>query len=182
MLRVLAVIILAMLSSLSGSGANAQENSSPIPSFGAFFADPSATERPDPAVRYRVVFSVTKASLAAETVNPSLEKVARFLNLLAADGVRPTTGDIVAIVHGGATPIISKDEVYDELLKVTVANPNTRLIEELRKAGATVAVCGQALNRAGIPPSGVIEGVRIDVSALTTLATLQLRGWAIIPD
>jgi hypothetical protein len=27
-------------------------------------------------------------------------KVARFMNLLAADGVRPVSGDVVAVMHG----------------------------------------------------------------------------------
>src|SRR3546814_20356266 len=84
-------------------------------------------EMPDPALRYRVVFSITEAAPAGE-VNHSLEKVARYLNLLAAGGVVPNVGDIVAVVHGPATPIVANKP----------ANPNLTLIAALQEAGVTV--------------------------------------------
>ncbi|WP_333953096.1 hypothetical protein [Sphingomonas aerolata] len=46
----------------------------------------------------------------------------------------------------------------------------------------SVQVCSQALIGNGIDPATVGKSVETDVSALTTMATLQLRGWALIPD
>src|SRR3546814_13621069 len=81
-------------------------------------------EMPDSSLRYRVVFSINEAAPAGE-VNRSLEKVARYLNLLAAGGIRPDAGDIVAVVHGPATPIVA----------INPDNPNLALLAALQEAG-----------------------------------------------
>ena len=86
-----------------------------------------------------------KAAAAPDKVNPSLDKVARLLNLLGRDNIRPAPDDIVAIVHGAATPIVANSVVYAAKL-----NPNLDLIENLREARITVAVCSQALYANGI--------------------------------
>src|SRR3546814_7448694 len=57
---------------------------------------------------------------------------------------------------------------------------NRPLIEQLVARGATIAVCGQALHQQGIDRAAVAPEVRIDVSALATMANLQLKGWALI--
>lgn len=62
------------------------------------------------------------------------------------------------------------------------ANPNAALIAALQKAGVSVRVCDQAMAASKITPSEVTPGIAIDGSALTTLANLQLRGYALIPD
>lgn len=137
--------------------------------------------RADPALRYRLVFNVTKAAAAPDKVNPSLDKVARLLNLLGRDAIRPAAGDIVVIVHGAATPIVASSAVYEAKTKAKL-NPNLELIKKLRDAGVTVAVCSQALHANRITAKDLAPGVRVDLSAMTTLAALQLRGWALIPD
>src|SRR3546814_10047128 len=124
---------------------------------------------PDSSLRYRVVFSINEAAPAGE-VNRSLEKVARYLNLLAAGGIRPDAGDIVAVVHGPATPIVA----------INPDNPNLALIAALQEAGVTVAICSQAMNRAELSADDLAPGVRVDAAAITTLTNLQLRGWAVV--
>src|SRR3546814_11610467 len=79
---------------------------------------PSAAERPDPKLRYRVLFNVTKTASSPDRVNPSLEKVARFVNLLGPDKVHPATGDIAVIIHGPATLIILQNAPYASRMKV----------------------------------------------------------------
>ncbi|WP_454883554.1 DsrE family protein [Sphingomonas oryzagri] len=152
-----------------------------IPQFGGIMPVPNAAERPDPKLRYRVVFNITKAAASPDKINPSLEKVARFVNLLGEDKVRPATGDIVAIIHGSATPLILQNAPYAARTKI-VENPNVALISALQKAGVSVQVCGQAMIGNGITSDQVTPGIVIDDSALTTLANLQLRGYALIPD
>ena len=137
-------------------------------------------ERPDKALRYRVVFNVTKAPSASGKIDSTLDRMARFINLLGADGVRPDRGDLVAIVHGGATSSIMTDKAHRA--KFGVANPNIELIARLRAAGAEVHVCSQALAGNKIAKDAVNSAVQIDAAALTTLANLQLRGYAMIPD
>jgi intracellular sulfur oxidation DsrE/DsrF family protein len=154
-----------------------------VQDFGAIASTTGASEHPDPSLRYRVVFAVTGATDAPDKVNPSLERVARFLNLLAADGVRPKPGDIVAVISGPATPIALSDKAYVARTGAKgTANPNLPLITQLRAAGVVVSVCSQALHGMKIPTEEVAAGVRRDVSAMTTIANLQLRGYALMPD
>jgi intracellular sulfur oxidation DsrE/DsrF family protein len=162
--------------------AQAQASTQPaVPGFGATHTASHAAEHPSTSLRYKVLFSVTQGSGDTTKPNASLEKVARFMNLLAADGVRPIAGDVVAVMHGKATPIVMSADAYSARNN-GLANPNLELIDQLRKAGVSVRVCSQALAGASIAPDSVNKQVEIDVSALTTLANLQLRGYALIPD
>ena len=152
-----------------------------VPDFGAIHTAPHAAEHPSKSVRYKVLFSITQGNEDTTKPNASLVKVARFMNLLSADGVRPVVGDVVAIMHGKATPIVMDDAAY-RARSNGAANPNLELIDQLKKAGVSVRVCSQALAAASIAPEAVDKRVQIDVAALTTLANLQLRGYALIPD
>ena len=163
------------------SMACAQPASVAVPGYGATHTAAGALERPDKALRYKVLFSITKAEGGPAKTNANLDKVARFMNLLAEDGVHPTQGDVVAVFHGAATPSVMSDAAYKARFNGT-ANPNLELIERLRKAGVSVRVCSQALAASAIPASDVNPGVEVDVAALTTMANLQLRGYALVPD
>jgi intracellular sulfur oxidation DsrE/DsrF family protein len=164
----------------SGPALGSEPSYPVIEGYGGIKPTTGAGERPDRRLRYRAVFNITKAASGQDKVNPSLEKVARFMNLLGADGVRPRPGDIVAIVHGPATPLVLSEEAYRA--RFGVANPNLELISRLRAAGAEVHVCSQALFGNQIERSSVAEAVEVDVAALVTIANLQLRGYALIPD
>ena len=103
------------------------------------------------------------------------------MNLLAADGVRPVSGGVVAVMHGKATSIVMDASAY-RARHNGAANPSLELIDQLKMAGVSFRVCSQALAAASIAPEAVDKRVKIDVAALTTLANLQLRGYALIPD
>ena len=160
---------------------SAQTSTPRIAGYGAIAPLTGDETRAEPGLRYRLVFNVTRAAATPDKVNPSLDKVARLLNLLGRDDIRPAPGDIVVIVHGAATPIVTNSTAYAAKTKAKL-NPNLDLIDKLRGTGVTVAVCSQALHANRIPTKQLAPGVRVDLSAMTTLATLQLRGWALIPD
>ena len=164
----------------AAQAASAEPRFPAIQGFGGVQPTEGAGERPDRRLRYKVVFNITKAAEQPSKVNPSLDKVARFLNLLAADGVRPKRGNVVAIVHGPATPLVMSDDAYRA--KFGTANPNLELVRLLREAGAEVHVCSQALFGNKIERSSVADLIEVDVAALVTIANLQLRGYALIPD
>ena len=177
-----AAAVAALLLAMTTGLAQAQAPAGPaVPGFGATHTAPHAAERPSKSLRYKVVFSVTQGNDDPTKPNASLEKVARFMNLLAADGIRPIAGDVVAVMHGKATPIVMDDAAY-RARNDGAANPSQELIDQLKKAGVSVRVCSQALAAASIAPETVDKRVEIDVAALTTLANLQLRGHALIPD
>lgn len=160
---------------------SAQTSAPRVAGYGAIAPLTGDETRAEPGLRYRLVFNVTKAAAASDKVNPSLDKVARLLNLLDRDSIRPALGDIVIIVHGAATPIVANSTAYAAKTRAA-SNPNLELIEKLREAGVTVAVCSQALHANRISVKELAPGIRIDLSAMTTLTALQLRGWALIPD
>lgn len=174
--RLLAGAILVLAAPAAGHGSTV----APVPDFGAVVPVPGAANLPDPALVYRTVFNVTKASSEASAPNPGLVRVARFFNLLATRGIRPAKGDVVVVVHGAATPLVMTSQAHQA--KYGTGNPNLPLIAALAAVGAEVHVCGQALHAQGIRPGDVASPVIVDLGAATTLATLQLRGFALIPD
>ena len=151
-----------------------------IAGHGAIHPVPEAANRPDPALDYKVVFSVTTANPEGKS-NPGLEKVARLINLLGDGGVPADRRHIVPIVHGAATPLVLNPHGYATRFKGT-ANPDADLLARLKAAGAPVHVCAQALAGAHIAADDVDPNVVVDDSALTTMATLQLQGYALIAD
>lgn len=160
---------------------SAQTSVPRIAGYGVIAPLSGSETRIEPDLRYRLVFNVTKAAAAPDKVNPSLDKVARLLNLLDRDNIRPEPGDVVVIVHGAATPIVTSSTAYAAKTNAKL-NPNLELIEKLRKAGVTIAVCSQALHANRFSTKELVSGVRVDLSAMTTLAALQSQGWALIPD
>ncbi|MBS0237969.1 MAG: DsrE family protein [Proteobacteria bacterium] len=160
-------------------GVMAQDAGHPvIAGFGAVKPAGDAANLPDPSLRYRVVFEVTRAASDPAQINPALERVARFVNLLGASGIRPANGDIVVVIHGPATSSILSDDAYQA--RFHQANPDTPLIEALQQAGVAIHVCSYALANAKIEKDAVARNVTIDLAAMVTLATLQLKGWVLM--
>ena len=179
-LRALSLFAFSCIAAASSAQASPAREEVMVSGFGKIAAVPGAANLPDRSLRYRVIFSVTKAADAPAKVNPSLEKVARFLNLLASQGIAPKQEDVVVILHGPASAIVLGDEAYRA--RYGVANPNLALIRALGSAGAEIHVCGQALVAQKIDRSAISPDVITDLSAMTTIATLQLRGWVLMPE
>jgi intracellular sulfur oxidation DsrE/DsrF family protein len=175
------IVAMTLPAATAAISAPAGAQSVAIPGYGAIRDMPDAVERPDRSLRYRVVFTLSKGAAKLGETNPSLEKVARFMNLLAHDGVRPAKGDIVAVAFGPATSALVR-ESKPHGADAPVPNPNIELIRQLQAAGVTVAVCSQALQGNGYAKEQLLPGVRLDDAAIVTIANLQLRGYALIPD
>lgn len=175
-MRVLSLIAV-ICAAAAASSAQAAELA---PGFGKISPIPGAENLPDRNLHYRVIFNVTKAADSPAKVSPSLDKVARFLNLLGSQGIMPRRGDIVVVLHGAATSAVLDDEAFR--MRFGVSNPSLALIRVLRKAGVSVHVCGQALAAQKIDRAAVSSLVSTDLSAMTTIATLQLKGWVLIPE
>ncbi len=135
---------------------------------------------PDPGLRYRVVFEIRSAD-AAEAVNRGLEKVARFANLLGSYGIRPQPGDLVAVIYGPASPVTLTAAAFAAHEK-GAANPNIEIIQKLTDAGVSIRLCGQSMAGHGYKRDEINPNVKVDTSAITTMATLQLKGYVLLPD
>jgi len=106
--------------------------------------------------------------------------VARFVNLLAESRESPRKADIAAIVHGPATNILLGNATYHA--KTGAGNPNLALIRRLRESGVESHVLGQALAERGFDPEAVASQIQVELTALITLVTYQLWGFALIPE
>jgi intracellular sulfur oxidation DsrE/DsrF family protein len=150
-----------------------------VQGYGPVVPLPNASAQPNPELAYKVVFDITQGTPGDARVNPGLASVARFVNLLAIDGKMPENSDIVAVIHGSATPDVIEDAAY--MARFGTPNPNTELFRQLAQNGVDVVVCGQAVIGSGFAPESVMDGVEVALSAMTVLANRQLEGYAVMP-
>lgn len=138
-----------------------------------------AAYQPDRQATYKVVFSLSKAGDKPTEVSPSLDHVARAVNLYANAGVPLSHLKFVAVAAGAATPIMLNDEQYRK--KYGVANPNLALIAQLRKAGVDIAVCAQAVAEHDFQYDWIDSSVTVALSGMSTVINLQQQGYALLP-
>jgi intracellular sulfur oxidation DsrE/DsrF family protein len=180
MKRIYMVLAVALIATVVSHSFAATSQTSPLISgYGKAVPVENAGEQPDPAIDYKVVVNATKAGEDGAPP-PALDKAARLANLLAASGVPTSHRHLVVVLSGPATLAVLTDA--GEKSRGKAANASAELIAKLVAAGVQVHVCGQALAGAKISQSEVLPGIQVDLSALTTLTTLQLRGYALLPD
>lgn len=149
-----------------------------IKDFGSVYEIPNAAGKPDSKMKYKILVDITDGSSKPDTTNAYLEAVATLYNLHAVGGVSPENIDMVVVFHKMATYTALNDDEYQKKFKVN--NPNTPLLKALADMGVKFFVCGQTMVRAKIPESGLNSIVKEATSALTTLTTYQLKGYAMI--
>jgi intracellular sulfur oxidation DsrE/DsrF family protein len=145
------------------------------PGFGRMHPIPNAAYVPDKAATYKVVFELTLMSQDGHSTSPSLERLARTVNLYVASGVPLDHLKFVAVADGAAGAMLN-DEQYTKYFGVK--NPNLPLIATLRKTGVDVAVCGQAFAEHGYDTAWADSSVTVALSALTTITMLEQQGYA----
>lgn len=150
-----------------------------IEGYGKIHPLPGAAYQPDKAATYKIVFALTKGSKTPGDVNPALDHVARTVNLYVASGVPLSHLKFVAVASGDATALALDDGAYRA--RFNSANPNLPLIAALRRAGVDVAVCGQAVAEHHFAYSEVDKSVTTALSALTTITTLEHKGYSLMP-
>jgi intracellular sulfur oxidation DsrE/DsrF family protein len=175
------MVSLALLIATGSSLAGAQALLPPVvPGYGEVIPVENAAEKPDPTVDYKVVLNATKGGPTADAPPVFLDKAAKVANLLAQSGVPAEHRHIVVILQGAATTAVLNEKGLKA--RGLARNPSTDLIAKLNKAGVSVRVCGQALAVAKIARDEVMPGVQVDLSALTTVAALQGRGYSLLVD
>ena len=171
--------ILLLAGMLSASAAAAATPALPITAAGAIHAVPHAAYLPSREATYKVVFALSKGADKPGQVNPSLERVARTVNLYAAAGVPVDHLKFVAVAYGPATALVLDDAHYRA--QFGTANPNLEILRQLRRAGVDVAVCGQAMAEHHYPDAWRSGEVTLALSALTTITVLEQQGYALMP-
>lgn len=138
-----------------------------------------AAYQPDRRAIHKVTLALSHASDDAARVNPGLARVARLVNLYADAGVPQHHRRLVAAVSGPAVALALDDAHYRAAFGI--ANPNLPVLHELRRAAVEVAVCGQALAERHYAREWLCSDVTLALSALTTLAELERKGYALLP-
>lgn len=149
-----------------------------VKGFGKMHPLPNAAYQPQKTATYKIVFDVTKAGDKPSDVNPSLEQVARTINLYASAGTPLDHLKLVAILHGAATPAALDNAHYKQ--QFGVDNPNLEIIRKLRAAGTDVAVCGQAVAEHHFQYEWIAPNVTLALSAVTTVTLLENEGYALV--
>lgn len=125
-----------------------------------------------PRAGTKIVVDLT-AGKTEKGVNAGLSKVARFVNLYAARGVKSGGGvKFAVVIHGDATGCVVGGEAN---------RGNGELMGRLKAAGVEFLVCAQSLAHSGHKPGEVMEPVRVAYSGLTALANLQADGYSYVP-
>ena len=149
-----------------------------VQGFGKIVSLPDSGMQPSKDIEYKVVFNMTVGG-DADKVNPSLDRVARSVNLFTSAGVPLSHLHFVVVIHGPATPTVLDNAHYRE--KFSVDNPNVKLISELERVGVKVVVCAQALAHQNFPRDGVNPQVEITLGAVTDIVILEQQGYILVP-
>lgn len=159
--------------------ANGQAKVNPvIKNFGTVTEVPFSVENPDTKLDYKIVVEVSSDNKKPVEVHEFFEKVAAVVNLHALGGVPANKLHVVMVIHGPAAQYVVTNEEYKK--KFNTDNPNIPLFKELKEAGVKIFVCGQSLNKRNIPKENVTPEVSPALSAITTLTTYQLKGYALL--
>lgn len=130
---------------------------------------------PIPAhTRFKVVFDVSEGAEAG-AVNRGIESAARFLNMHARAGVRPSNIRLAIVVRGSATRDVALHPRPGE------TNANAALIADLIAHNVEIYVCGQSAAHYEVEPSDLLPNVQLALSAMTAHAMLQQRGYTLNP-
>jgi intracellular sulfur oxidation DsrE/DsrF family protein len=174
-LSICAAAVLAVFIGFSGS-ALAQSAALPIPEAPVATNIPSAHEKPDPSMTYKIAFGIKNPAPKLGEVHPALLTVARYFNTLAKFGVPADHRKIVVVFHGD--PIFLDNTAYKALKGHD--NPNIALIQSMKKAGIDFRVCGQELLARKFDLETVLPEVQIDLWAMTTITNLESRGYVYV--
>jgi len=149
-----------------------------IPAADGFVVIPAAAVPPDPAHTYRAIFDSTLAAAKPDQLLPALNMAGSELNAFAVSHVPAAKVKFAVVFHGAALDGILDDAHYRS--KFGVANPNLPVLDQFRKAGVELFVCGQNLAAEHIDSTTLAPTVRVASDALIVLISYQNHGYAVL--
>jgi hypothetical protein len=171
-----AVALSAILLAHTGPARAQSAPALPIPSVDAATDFPNEHEMPDPSLTYKIVFDIGKTASKVDEVNPGLTAIARYYNTLAKGGVPADRRKFVVVFHQVGTDLALNNAAF-KALKDGHDNPNITLIHSMKQAGIDFRVCGQGVLSRKFDMASIQPDIQIDQWAMTTITTLQLRGY-----
>jgi intracellular sulfur oxidation DsrE/DsrF family protein len=149
-----------------------------VKGYGGIFEIKDATERPDPNLEYKILVDLTSQAENDKEISRWVDNVARLMNLHGLAGVPKEKIHVKVVVHGGGVFTLLNDAKYQE--KYQVDNPNLKVYEALREAGADIMICGQSMVMRKLSKEDLWPGVKIAHSALTTITTYVPQGYVLV--
>ena len=175
--RILAVLCLFVTSNVAL--AQAPSTGPYVDAGGPAFAVPDRDVPLPENHHYRVVFEATGYPDEPTAINRELTVIARFMNMHGKNGVPLENLDVAVVFHGRALFAALTNEAYRDAHDMD--NPNLALLNDLADAGVKFYACGQSLGFRGMDKTALASPVKVGLSALTMLVTLQAEGYAFLP-
>lgn len=172
------LFVILILTTLNAAAQWAKPDAPVIPEADGFVTIPTAAVRIEKKRIYRAVYDATRAAADPEKLVPALNMAGSELNGFAASSVPLSNAKFVIVFHGPAVDGILDDAHYRA--KFGVANPNLRVLSELRKSGVMIMVCGQQLAAENIDRTAISRDVVVAADALIVLMTYQNDGYALM--
>lgn len=134
----------------------------------------------DPGARYKVVYDIHSAELAAG-ISKGLYYARGLIEAYGKQGVTPAQLDIHLVLHGDAAKYLLIDETYQKAVNdLFAANLNAKITQDLLNLGVGVEICHSVMRAKGWKPADVLPGVTIVHDGYTRLIKLQNDGYAYI--
>ena len=124
-------------------------------------------------------FDVAKAAEGGGR-NRGFESAARFINMHVANGVAEENIRVAVVVHGPAVLDLLSPEGWAARDREG-ENGSAAMVRAMLDHGVRFIVCGQSATAQGVTAEQLIEGVEMDLSAMTAHAKLQQRGYTVNP-
>ena len=137
-------------------------------------------DMPIPAdAHFAVAFDVTEGA-KGEDRSSGFATGARFINMLAANGVDAANIRVAIVVHGPALHDLVSDEARGAH-KWGSRNPSGDMVRAVMAKGVQFIACGQSAAGSGIAKADLMPGVQLALSAMTAHAQLQQQGYTLNP-
>lgn len=149
-----------------------------VKGYGGIFEIADATERPDPSLEYKILVDLSTGAEDNKQISRWVDNVARLMNLHGLAGVPKEKIKVKVVIHGGAIFTLLNDDNYTK--RFEVANPNLKVFEALKAAGADIYVCGQSLIARNLKTSDLWSGITVAHSAMTTITTYVPQGYVLL--
>ena len=149
-----------------------------IKDFGGTFAIEDPDFKTDPDKVYKVVFDIHDTPENPGWINPQLNTLARFINMHVHAGVPLENLQVACVFHNKATKDVMDNASYKA--KYGVDNPNVPLMEALDDAGADIYFCGQSMYARGLKRDKLAKPVKVGLSAMTVILSLEQEGYHLI--
>ncbi len=126
----------------------------------------------------KAVFDVYTSDEDQQAINRGINTVARYLNMHHAAGLPKDNIQAALVIHGPAGKDVLTDAAYQS--RFGSKNPNNDLLQKLHQQGVEIILCGQTAGFRGFERQEILAPVKLSLSAMTALISLQADGYQLI--